>query len=80
MDNPLARPADPVFVGHHVLRGSEMSSKVVAKRDPMEKVGVIGLVDGVLGCIEYSDLSESFARPGRARAPSSSTPGTSLCT
>ena len=66
VDNPLARPADPVFVGHHVLRGSEMSSKVVAKRDPMEKVGVIGLVDGVLGCIEYSDLSEELreARTG----------------
>ena len=60
VDNPLARPADPVFVGHHVLRGSEMSSKVVAKRDPLEKVGVIGLVDGLLGCIEYSDLSEEL--------------------
>ncbi|MEE2941386.1 MAG: UDPGP type 1 family protein [Planctomycetota bacterium] len=60
VDNPLARPADPVFVGHHVLQGAEMSSKVVAKRDSMEKVGVIGLVDGVLGCIEYMDLSEEL--------------------
>lgn len=60
VDNPLARPADPLFVGHHVRNGSEMSSKVVPKRDPMEKVGVLGLVDGVLGCIEYSDLSEEL--------------------
>ena len=33
-----------------------MSSKVVAKRDAGEKVGVLGLANGVLGCIEYSDL------------------------
>lgn len=60
VDNPLARPSDPVFVGHHVLRGAEMSSKVVPKRDAMEKVGVLGLVNGVLGCIEYSDLSDEL--------------------
>lgn len=33
-----------------------MSSKIVAKRGPDEKVGVIGRVDGKLSCIEYSDL------------------------
>lgn len=57
VDNPLARPADPLFVGRHRAGGAEMSSKVVPKRDAAEKVGVLGLVDGVLGCIEYSDLS-----------------------
>ncbi len=56
VDNPLVRPADPLFLGLHALRGAEMSTKVVKKRDASEKVGVIGRVDGKLGCIEYSDL------------------------
>ena len=38
VDNPLARPADPLFVGLHALERAEMSSKVVAKRDAAEKV------------------------------------------
>jgi len=57
VDNPLARPADPVFLGAHARAGACMSSKVVAKRDAGEKVGVLGRIDGRLGCIEYSDLS-----------------------
>jgi UDP-N-acetylglucosamine/UDP-N-acetylgalactosamine diphosphorylase len=56
VDNPLARPADPLFLGLHAAAGAGMSSKVVAKRDAAEKVGVIGRADGKLGCIEYSDL------------------------
>ncbi len=56
VDNPLARPADPLFLGLHALRGARMSSKVVQKRDAGEKVGVLGKVDGQLSCIEYSDL------------------------
>lgn len=60
VDNPLARPADPLFIGHHARARAEMSSKVVPKRDAAEKVGVLGLVDGALGCIEYSDLSDEL--------------------
>jgi UDP-N-acetylglucosamine/UDP-N-acetylgalactosamine diphosphorylase len=56
VDNPLAPPADPLFIGLHVLAGAQMSSKVVEKRDPSEKVGVLGRIDGRVGCIEYSDL------------------------
>lgn len=56
IDNPLARPADAVFLGHHALSGARMSSKVVKKRSADEKVGVLGRVDGRLSCIEYSDL------------------------
>ncbi|MFT4539547.1 MAG: UDP-N-acetylglucosamine/UDP-N-acetylgalactosamine diphosphorylase [Planctomycetota bacterium] len=56
VDNPLAMPADPLFLGLHVTEGASMSSKIVKKRDAGEKVGVIGMADGVLGCIEYSDL------------------------
>lgn len=56
VDNPLAPPADPLFLGLHALEGASMSSKVVEKRDAAEKVGVIGRVDGKLSCIEYTDL------------------------
>jgi UDP-N-acetylglucosamine/UDP-N-acetylgalactosamine diphosphorylase len=56
VDNPLVRPADPLFLGLHAGAGAGMSTKVVRKRDAAEKVGVIGRVDGRMGCIEYSDL------------------------
>ncbi|MCA9740521.1 UDPGP type 1 family protein [candidate division KSB1 bacterium] len=58
VDNVLAKICDPVFLGYHIEAQAEMSSKVVAKRDAYEKVGVIGKIDGKLGVIEYSDLSE----------------------
>ena len=58
VDNPLALPADPLFLGLHAEAGAEMSTKVVSKRDAGEKVGVIGLIDGRVGCIEYSDLAD----------------------
>lgn len=60
VDNPLVRPADPLFIGLHADSSARMSSKVVAKRDAGEKVGVIGRVGGKLGCIEYSDLPGSL--------------------
>lgn len=66
VDNPLARPADPLFIGLHAEARAEMSTKVVAKRDAAEKVGVIGRIDGKLSCIEYSDLPAEL-REARTR-------------
>jgi UDP-N-acetylglucosamine/UDP-N-acetylgalactosamine diphosphorylase len=43
-----------------------MSSKVVRKRDWKEPVGVIGMVDGRLGVIEYSDIPDDVARQTEA--------------
>jgi len=57
VDNVLVKMCDPLFLGYHILRDAEMSAKVVPKRDPYEKVGVIGQVDGKVKVIEYSDLS-----------------------
>ncbi|MFH1549886.1 MAG: UTP--glucose-1-phosphate uridylyltransferase [Planctomycetota bacterium] len=62
VDNPLLRICDPVFIGYHVRAKAQMSTKVVRKDDPMEKVGVIGLIDGKLGMIEYSDLTPEQMR------------------
>ena len=69
VDNPLAMPADPLFLGLHALEGASMSSKVVAKRDALEKVGVLARIDGRLGCIEYSDLADELrhARDDRGK-------------
>ncbi len=57
VDNPLVKIADPLFVGAHAASGADISSKVVRKTDPEERVGIIGRIDGTLGCIEYSELS-----------------------
>ncbi len=62
VDNPLAPVLDPVFIGHQVLAGAEMSTKVVAKTEPGEKVGVLARVDGRVGVIEYSDLGDELAQ------------------
>lgn len=61
VDNPLAPVFDPVFIGHHVLAGAEMSTKVVEKVDPAEKVGVLGRRGGVDTLLEYSDLDPAVA-------------------
>jgi UDP-N-acetylglucosamine/UDP-N-acetylgalactosamine diphosphorylase len=57
VDNPLARIADPLFIGAHVEHRAEMSTKVVEKNDPAERVGIIGKINGRMGCIEYSELT-----------------------
>jgi len=62
VDNPLAKIADPLFIGAHVENRAQMSTKVVRKTDPAERVGIIGRVNGKLGCIEYSELSPQQAR------------------
>jgi len=62
VDNPLVRCVDPLFIGLHEMRGAEMSLKCLAKRDPMEGLGNVCLVDGKLTIIEYSDMPERLAR------------------
>jgi UDP-N-acetylglucosamine/UDP-N-acetylgalactosamine diphosphorylase len=60
VDNPLVRGIDPTFVGWHVLRGSEMSSKMVAKAYAGEKVGHFCTQNGQTLVIEYSDLPKEY--------------------
>ncbi len=59
IDNPLCRAIDPVFIGLHASAedsSGEMSSKMVPKTDPGEKVGVFCTAGGKVQVIEYSDL------------------------
>ena len=62
VDNPLIQVCDPALVGFHVNSGSEMTSQVVRKSEPTQKVGNVVEVDGKVQIIEYSDLPEEFAR------------------
>jgi UDP-N-acetylglucosamine/UDP-N-acetylgalactosamine diphosphorylase len=57
VDNPIAKIADPVFLGHHRMTEAEISTKVVRRQNPEEKVGIYGLLNGKPGIVEYSDFS-----------------------
>ena len=61
VDNPLLRLARPELIGFHALRGAEMSSVVVAKLAPEERMGVVATVDGRTAVVEYSDLPDVLA-------------------
>lgn len=69
VDNPLVHICMPEFLGYHLLTGSEMTTQVVRKEDPLERVGNVVEVAGRLRVIEYSDLPEEIAR---RRAPDGS--------
>ncbi len=60
VDNPMVRFIDPTFIGWHLLRRSEMSSKMIPKAYPGEKVGHFCAQRGQTVVIEYSDLPASY--------------------
>ena len=61
VDNPLVRTCRPEFLGHHEMAGAQMSSVVVRKVGPEERMGVIARLDGRPGVVEYSDLPDELA-------------------
>jgi UDP-N-acetylglucosamine/UDP-N-acetylgalactosamine diphosphorylase len=61
VDNPLLQVCDPALLGFHLLAGSEMTTQVVRKRDPLERVGNVVEIDGRTQIIEYSDLPDVAA-------------------
>ena len=60
VDNPLVKLFDPLFIGMHDLTGSEMSSRALIKRDPMEKLGHFCRLDKRTIIVEYSDMPEKL--------------------
>jgi UDP-N-acetylglucosamine/UDP-N-acetylgalactosamine diphosphorylase len=58
VDNVLVNICDPVFLGYHHTNNAEMSSKVLRKSFPEEKIGVICKIEGKTSVVEYSDLSD----------------------
>ncbi len=59
VDNPMVDIAAPAFIGLHLRRGSEMSIKVCAKRDPSEGLGVVVERGGRHAVVEYTELTEA---------------------
>lgn len=70
VDNPTAIVCDPAFIGWHVQQQSEMSTKVVPKVTPEERMGVVCSVDGRTEIIEYSDLTPEQSRKKNASGDS----------
>jgi UDP-N-acetylglucosamine/UDP-N-acetylgalactosamine diphosphorylase len=63
VDNPMVSICDRELIGFHALADSEMTTLVVAKQAPTDKVGNVVSVDGRLMVVEYSDLpAEAAAR------------------
>jgi UDP-N-acetylglucosamine/UDP-N-acetylgalactosamine diphosphorylase len=58
VDNPLARLADPVFLGFHAAARAEVSCKVIRKRDADEKVGVLARANGRAAVVEYTEIDD----------------------
>ena len=69
VDNPLVRVPDPLFLGFHSRAEAQISSKVIEKAFPEEKLGVIVTAGGKPFVIEYSDLDQGLmqARDGDGR-------------
>jgi UDP-N-acetylglucosamine/UDP-N-acetylgalactosamine diphosphorylase len=64
VDNPLVKVLDPVFLALHAAApdsSAEVSSKMVLKTDPLEKVGVLCRTGGRTIVVEYSHLPERLA-------------------
>ena len=61
VDNPLVPMADPLFLGLHALEGSQMSSRMLPKTNPFEKLGNFCMSGGKLQIIEYSDMPDVLA-------------------
>ncbi len=61
VDNPLVKCVDPLFIGLHALDNAQMSSKMIPKNGPREKLGNFCVIDGRVNVIEYSDLPDELA-------------------
>ena len=64
MGDPLVKVIDPLFIGLHAAApdsSGQMSSKMVPKAAPDEKVGVFCRRDGKTSVIEYTHLPQRLA-------------------
>ncbi len=60
VDNPIVKICDPLFIGLHREKAAQMSSKILKKRNPEEKVGVIAKTGGKTCVVEYSDMPQNL--------------------
>jgi len=62
VDNVLVRVADPVWYGYMQDTGADVVAKTIKKRDWKEAVGVVCVLSGGPGVIEYSEIGETRAK------------------
>lgn len=60
VDNPLIKVIDPYFIGFHLQAKAELSSKMIPKAYPLEKVGHFCDYQGKQMVVEYSDLPDEY--------------------
>ena len=56
IDNVLARPADPFFIGQMMYEESDCAMKVLKKVSPSERIGTVAKINGKDIIIEYSEI------------------------
>lgn len=61
VDNALVKVADPTLIGFALHNQAQCVNKVVLKRDPHEKVGVMAMKEGVPHVVEYSEIPSHLA-------------------
>ncbi|MEP3480156.1 MAG: UDPGP type 1 family protein [Fuerstiella sp.] len=61
VDNPTAILCDPELIGLHHEQQSELTTNVVEKSSPTERMGVLVDINGHIEIIEYSELTEAQA-------------------
>lgn len=66
VDNPLLQVCNPALIGYHIQSQSDMTTQVVRKQDPSQKVGNVIRLQGRTQIIEYSDIPASLASQRQA--------------
>jgi UDP-N-acetylglucosamine/UDP-N-acetylgalactosamine diphosphorylase len=61
VDNPTVIIADPALIGFHAQQKSQLTTNVVCKTSPTERMGVLVDVGGQTEIIEYSELTPEQA-------------------
>ena len=61
VDNPTAILCDPALIGFHAMHRSQLTTNVVRKVSPTERMGVLVDINGHLEIVEYSELTPEQA-------------------
>ncbi len=61
VDNPTVIMVDPALIGFHLQHGSQVTTNVVCKTSPTERMGVLVDLAGQTQIIEYSELTADQA-------------------
>lgn len=67
VDNPTAILCDPALIGFHAEQCSQLTTNVVRKQSPAERMGVLADIHGRTEIVEYSELTPDQAARCDAR-------------